>query len=73
VKRIVGICWERDEIIKLSMEEIAEEVIYKSDVYLKIIDDLEKSGLKVSVKVDDEIFILLLTWGKWLETGNEES
>ncbi|HHT7155158.1 TPA: hypothetical protein ACTZ42_004973 [Bacillus cereus] len=27
VKRIVGICWE-DEIIELSMEEIAEEVIF---------------------------------------------
>lgn len=55
------------------MEEIAEEVIYKSNVYLKIIDDLEKSGLRVSVKVDGEIFILLLTWGKWMETDNEES
>ncbi|HFK1488817.1 TPA: hypothetical protein ACGXMX_004917 [Bacillus cereus] len=71
VKRIVGICWE-DEIIELSMEEIAEEVIFKSDVYLKIIDDLEKSGLRVSVKFDGEIFILRLTWEKWMETDNEE-
>ncbi|WP_252598052.1 hypothetical protein [Bacillus thuringiensis] len=72
VRRIIGICWE-DEIIELSMGEIAEEVIFKSDVYLKIIGDLEKSGLRVSVKVDGEIFILLLTWGKWMETDNEES
>ncbi len=72
VQSIVGL-FRENEIIQLSMEEIVEEVIYKSEVFLKIIDDLEKSGLRMSVKVDGEIFILLLTWGKWIETDNEEN
>lgn len=66
VKRIVD-PFRDNEVIQLSMEEIAEEVISKSVVLKKIINDLEKSGIKVAGQTKEEVFILLLLWGKWAE------
>lgn len=72
VKKIVEPCRE-DEIIQLSMEEIAEEVIYKSAVLKKIINDLEKSNLSVDWEIrqrsEGKYFILFITWGE----GNEKN
>ncbi|MGA4465977.1 hypothetical protein ACPA2L_25565 [Bacillus bombysepticus] len=67
VKKI-AVPFREDEIIQLSMEEIAEEVIYKSEVFQKIIKDLEKSSIRVGGGIhsrpEEKVFILLLNWGK---------
>ncbi|MEC3226225.1 hypothetical protein P9027_30380 [Bacillus thuringiensis] len=65
--------FREDEIIQLSMEEIVEEVIYKSAVFKKIINDLEKSNLSVDWEIrqrtEGKYFILFITWGE----GNEKN
>ncbi|AJI09050.1 hypothetical protein [Bacillus cereus] len=56
--------FREDEIIQLSMKEIAEEVIDKSKVFKNIINDLEKSNIRATEHIIGEIFILHLTWGE---------
>ncbi|MBJ6723044.1 hypothetical protein I2750_23090 [Bacillus sp. PR5] len=67
--------FREDEIIQLSMEEIAEEVIYKSTAFQKIIKDLEKSSIRfgggVHSRHDGKAFILLLKWGEGNEINEE--
>ncbi|MDX5746186.1 hypothetical protein SIM20_23945 [Bacillus cereus group sp. BfR-BA-02570] len=67
--------FKEDEIIQLSMEEIAEEVIYKSAVFQKVIKDLEESSIRVGGGVhsrpEEKAFILLLKWGEGNETNEE--
>lgn len=72
VKKIVE-PFREEEIIQLSMEEIAEEVINKSAVFKKIINDLEESKLSVVWEIrkgtEGEFFILFINWGE----GNEKN
>lgn len=67
--------FREDEIIQLSMEEIAEEVIYKSEFFQKIIKDLEKASIRVGGGIHsrpgEKVFILLLKWGEGNETNEE--
>lgn len=54
------------------MKEITEEVIFKSEVFKKVINDLEKSSIRVAEYIEGEIFILLLTWGEGNEINEEK-
>lgn len=75
VKRIVDPV-KRDEVIQLSMEEVAEEVIFKSVVYQRIIQDLEKSDIRATGGIFERErftdFSLFLKWGKEDEINEEK-
>ncbi|MFF2884778.1 hypothetical protein [Bacillus toyonensis] len=63
--------FRKEDVIQLSMEEIYEDVIYKSVSFQKIISDLEKSGIRAEGSIENEVFTLFLIWEDWSEENEE--